>query len=108
MLRITAPMNRRIAGPYRQDCVCGANLWEGCLPSPYGWIVCPECGRDGSRTPGLRFRVQYGLYLLQKRARLFGLIGMWRQCNLPPLWLLPREIEARKRKQKELNHGVLD
>ena len=110
MLRVRAPKNQRLVGPYHKDCpVCGANLWDNCLPSPYGWIVCTGCGTDWSRNPGFKFRVRYGFYMMQKRARLYGIAKMVRM-GIADAFLLPREREAIKRRlersnrPKELTH----
>ena len=100
MFRIKEPVTVRTFGQkgiYHKECTCGRVVWEGCLPSYHSAIICMGCGRDWSRKPPLWFRLRYGLYLNQKRARLYGL---WRAVKMDPRtgFLIPREIEERKAK----------
>lgn len=102
MFRTKEPVSIRVfgqAGVYHKECTCGRVLWEGCLPSYHNSIVCMGCGRNWSRKPPLWFRLRYGLYLNQKRARLYGMRKALRM-GLRSAFLIPREIEERKQKTK--------
>ena len=78
----------------RRVCKCGDMVWdvEGPhrLPTYQEEIICPGCGRDHSRPPGLTWRLRFGLRRLQRRIRLNGYRETWRRGSRDA-FLLDRE-----------------
>ena len=90
--------------PLIKFCTCGTLIWHVQVPSQLSsylaTTICPGCGQDYSRVPTVWWAARFYWRRLRKRARYFGLFGMWRATYPAPFWEI-RPKAARVSKASE-------